>query len=125
VAKENLKKVVQFATFLHLLEQGCPTQEYEATTPLYEFLAMPKNSKKHWNDSSNWIIVEFMHHEMMKATKVTMEVVWYVALSCDNVSTVDNQSWLSIHCYVVGRCKLWFVTKQCFFLGYPLFKCLW
>jgi hypothetical protein len=28
----------------------------------------------------------------------------------------------------VGRCKLrWltFVTKRCFFLGYPLFKCTW
>jgi hypothetical protein len=25
--------------------------EYEAIRPLYVFLAMPKNNKKHWSDS--------------------------------------------------------------------------
>ncbi len=56
-----------------------------------------------------------MHHEVTKAIMVAMEVVWYVALICDDVFTVGNQSWLSIHYYVVGRCKLWwftFVMKQ-------------
>jgi hypothetical protein len=28
-------------------------------------------------------------------------VVWYVALSCDEMFTIDNQFWLFIHCYVV------------------------
>jgi hypothetical protein len=37
----------------------------------------------------------------MEATKATMGVVWYVVLSCDEVFIVDNQFWLSIHCYVV------------------------
>jgi hypothetical protein len=50
-------------------------QKYEAIRPLYEFLAMPKNSKKCWSDSSSWTMVEFMHHEVMRATKVAMEVV--------------------------------------------------
>jgi hypothetical protein len=46
MAGQNRRKV-QFATILHLLQQGNPMQEYEAIKPLYEFLAMPKNSKKH------------------------------------------------------------------------------
>jgi hypothetical protein len=128
MAGENLRKVVQFTTFLHLLQQGCPMQEYEAIRPLDELLAMPKNSKKHWIDSSSWTMIEFMHHEVMRATRVTMEVVRYVVLSCDDVSIVDNQYWLSIHYYVMGICNLWwftFVMKQCFFPTYPLFKCLW
>jgi hypothetical protein len=50
-------------------------QKYEAIRPLYEFLAMPKNNKKRWSDSSSWTVVEFMHHEVMRATKVAMEVV--------------------------------------------------
>jgi hypothetical protein len=81
-------------------------QEYEVIKPLDEFLATPKNGKKHWIDSSRWTMVKFMHHEVTKAIMVAMEVVRYVALSCDDVFTVGNQSWLSIHCYVVGRCKL-------------------
>ncbi len=46
MAGENRIKV-HFATILHLLQQGGPMQEYEAIKPLYEFLAMPKNNKKH------------------------------------------------------------------------------
>jgi hypothetical protein len=36
-------------------------QEYEAIRPLYVFLAMPENSKKHWSDNSSWAMEEFMH----------------------------------------------------------------
>jgi hypothetical protein len=46
-------------------------------------------------------MAEFMHQQVMRATKATMGVVLYVVLSCDEVFTVDNQSWLSIHYYVV------------------------
>jgi hypothetical protein len=68
-----------------------------------------------------WTMVKFMHHEMTKAIMVTMEVVRCAPLSCNDVFIVGNQSWLSIHYYVVGRCKLWwltFVMKLCFFHGY-------
>jgi len=46
-------------------------------------------------------MAKFMHQKMMKATKVVVGVAQYVVISCDDVSTVDNQSWLFIHCYVV------------------------
>jgi hypothetical protein len=44
---------------------------------------------------------EFMHQVVMKATRVVIQTTHYGALNCDEVSTIDNQSWLSIHCYVV------------------------
>jgi hypothetical protein len=47
------QKVVQFATMLHLLQQECHVLEYEALKPLFQFLQVPKNSKKHWNELSN------------------------------------------------------------------------
>jgi hypothetical protein len=34
-----------------LLQEGRPMLEYESLKPLFEFLAMPKNSKKNWKDS--------------------------------------------------------------------------
>jgi hypothetical protein len=42
-----------------------------------------------------------MHQEVMRATKVVVGATRYVVLSCDEVFTVDNQSWLFVHCYVV------------------------
>jgi hypothetical protein len=38
--------LVQFAVVLHLLQQGCPMQEFEAIKPQSKFLVVPKNNKK-------------------------------------------------------------------------------
>jgi len=35
-------------------------------------------------------MAEFMHQEVMKAIKAIVEVVQYVVLNCDEVSTIDN-----------------------------------
>jgi hypothetical protein len=64
--------------------------EYEALKNFYDFLVVPKNNKKHWSDNFRWTMVEFMHQEVMQATKVVIGVVQYVALSCDEVFTFDN-----------------------------------
>ncbi len=39
------KKVIQFATMLHLLQQGHPMLEYEALTPLFKFLRVEKQQE--------------------------------------------------------------------------------
>jgi hypothetical protein len=46
-------------------------------------------------------MVEFMHKEVLRVTKVTMGAAHNVAFIYDEVSIVDNQSWLSMHCYVM------------------------
>jgi len=46
-------------------------------------------------------MAEFMYQEVSKVTKATMRVAYYVAFNYDEVSTMDNQSWLSMHCYVM------------------------
>jgi hypothetical protein len=47
-------------------------QEYEAIKQLYELLVVPKNNKKHWSDNFGWAMEEFMHQEVMRATKVVV-----------------------------------------------------
>ncbi len=42
-----------------------------------------------------------MHQEIMRATKVVVRVACYVVLNCDEFYIVNNQTWLSIHYYVV------------------------
>jgi len=46
-------------------------------------------------------MAEFMHRVVMKAIRAVLQITHYVAFNCDEVSTINNQSWLSIHCYVV------------------------
>ncbi len=63
---------------------GRPIQEYETIRPMYEFLVMPKNGKKHWSDSSGWIMAKFMHQEVMKAIRTVVGGAQYVVISCDD-----------------------------------------
>jgi hypothetical protein len=46
MARKKVRKLVQFATILHLLQQGHPMLEYEAMKPLLEFITIPKNKNK-------------------------------------------------------------------------------
>jgi len=46
MVRKKAKKVVQFASILHLLQQGHPMIEYEPFMPLFEFLALPKKQEK-------------------------------------------------------------------------------
>jgi hypothetical protein len=55
-------------------------------------LAVPKNNKKHWSDSYGWTMAKFIHQVVMKATRVTIQVAHYIALNCDEILIVDNQS---------------------------------
>jgi len=46
-------------------------------------------------------MVEFMHKEVLRVTKATMGAIDNAALIYDEVSIVNNPSWLSMHCYVM------------------------
>jgi hypothetical protein len=46
-------------------------------------------------------MVQHMHGIILEATKFVVGVVQYLSFTCDEVSIIDNQSWLSVHAYVV------------------------
>ena len=47
VKGERARKRLQFATILHLPQEGCPMLEYAAIQPLLEFLDVPKLPRQH------------------------------------------------------------------------------
>ncbi len=57
--------------------------------------------KHHSNDYVGWLMVECMHKKYNKKLKKVIVSFKYLALCCDEVITIDNQSWVSINCYVV------------------------
>ncbi len=42
-----------------------------------------------------------MHQMLMKVIRVVIQVAHYVALNYDEVSIIDNQSWLFVYYYMV------------------------
>jgi hypothetical protein len=58
-------------------------------------------SKHHWNDTAEWVMAECTAKQGIKGVKKVIASSKYLALSYDEVITIDNQSWISIHSYVI------------------------
>jgi hypothetical protein len=99
------RKEVQMAIVFHLLSFGRPMLEYEHMRGLLEQLGCPKLPLKHWYDSAGWEFAESFYNIVQRRTKLVVSGAKYLSLSCDEVSTVDNQSWISIHAYVLVNWK--------------------
>ncbi len=51
-------------------------------------------SKHYWNDSMKWVMAECMHKRVIKKVKELIASPKYLTLSCDELTTIDNQSWI-------------------------------
>jgi hypothetical protein len=75
--------------------------EYEITQILLEHLRVLKLPKKHWPTSSRWKISKAIHRDVEAKTKALINSSRFLSLSCDEVMSIYNQSWLSLHFYIV------------------------
>jgi hypothetical protein len=57
---------------------------------------------KHWTEGAGWEMGESLLNVVQAKTKDIVNVVPYFSISCDEVTTVDNQSWISIHVYTIS-----------------------
>jgi len=84
--------------------------EYEQRQALYAFLKVPNLPKMHWSNSSAWQMANSMYNQIKEAIKKQIVDAHFVALTCDEVTTIDNESLICIHAYVVQNyirvCKL-------------------
>ena len=94
---EWARKQIQFATILHLLHKGHPMLEYTALHLLLSFHGVPKLPKKNWSDGTGWELAKCLYKLVQATTKATMKATRFFFIICDKVSTLDTQSWISIH----------------------------
>jgi hypothetical protein len=86
------KKTIQFVTLFQILEVGHPMVEYEKRKSLYSFLGVLKNPKMQWFNSYGWVLAEFMYAQVTNKIFKIVSYSNYVALTCDEVNTIDNMS---------------------------------
>jgi hypothetical protein len=46
-----------------------------------------------------------MHHIIMESTKVAIQKIKYIIVSCDEVTIIDHQSWCNLHAHIVDGFK--------------------
>jgi len=55
----------------------------------------------HWSNNVGWTFVEFMHMQVQEAIVKAIQITQFIAMSCDEITTIDNGSWICIHTYVI------------------------
>jgi hypothetical protein len=104
VTGERARKRQQFATVLYILREGRPMLEYQALQPLFSFLGVPEMPKRHWSDPVGWELAQCLYQQVQLKTQAVLQEARFFSITCDEVTTLDTQSWISIHGYV---CENW------------------
>ncbi len=63
------------------------------------------NPIKHWSNGSRWEMVDCMSKQILKQTQTTIVGENFLFLNVDEVIIIDNQSWISVHAYVMHAWK--------------------
>jgi hypothetical protein len=90
LTQERKKKMVQFRTMFHLLTLGRPMHDYTTCQDLYNALNVPHQPRKHWFEQVGWEIVHALALVVCDKIKEALAKANYIAISCDEVTTVDN-----------------------------------
>ena len=78
--------------------------EYPALKLLFTFLGVPTIARRHWSNGAGWELADCLYWQVQMKTKEVMETARFSSISCDEVTILDTQSWISIHGYV---CEGW------------------
>jgi hypothetical protein len=74
--------------------------KYESLCELFKSLNVPNNPSMHWFDSDGWTLVKFIFMQVQEATLKAILSTKFLAISCDEVTTIDNGFLIYIYVYV-------------------------
>lgn len=75
--------------------------KYEQMQSLFAFFEVPNNPFKHCSDWARWEIAKVLHYVVLRAIKEVILASSFLSISTNEVTTIDNHSWIFVHCYVV------------------------
>ncbi len=74
---------------------------YETMSKLLQFFDVKNNPKMHWSRNIGWEMTTYMHEVVVNKIQNLVQSAQFISFSCDEVTTCDQQLWVSIHAYVV------------------------
>ena len=58
--------------------------------------------QKHWSETSGWEMSEHLHASVLATLKEVVQSARIISISADEVTAIDNTSWLSVHVYTMN-----------------------
>ncbi len=75
--------------------------EYESLYELFKSLNVPNNLSMHWSNTSGSTLAKFMHIQVQEAIVKAIQIARFITILCDEVTTIDNGSWICIQAYAI------------------------
>ena len=66
-------------------------------------LKVKHNPAKHLTNTSGWEMAEAMHEIVLQSTRDAITDCNFISCSADEVTTINNQQWISMHIYVMQQ----------------------
>jgi hypothetical protein len=79
--------------------------QYHAFQEHLTRLSVPNFPMKHWSADSGWEIAKALAHVVSETTKTALKQASFISVSADEVTTIDHESWLSVHAYIIRKGK--------------------
>jgi hypothetical protein len=98
---EEKRKGVQFSTLFQILSHGRPMCDYEREQYLLRHLKVKNVPIKHWSETSGWEMAEHLHGCVLAALKGVVQSARIISISVDEVTAIDNTSWVGVHVYAM------------------------
>ena len=98
---ELRRKGVQFSTLFQVLAHGRPMCDYEREQYLLRHLKVKNLPRKHWSETSGWEMSEHLHGSVLSALMSVVRSARIISISADEVTAIDNTSWLGVHVYAM------------------------
>jgi hypothetical protein len=77
----------------------------EGLRDMFIVLKVKHKSNKHWTNYWSWVIVKSKNDLLLQSTCNVVNAANFLFVSVDEMTTIDNASWISLHIYVVQSWK--------------------
>ncbi len=75
--------------------------KYESLYEFFKRLGVLNNSNMHWSNIDSWVLDEFMYMQVQNTIIKAIQFAKFIAYSCNEVTIIDNGSWICVHAYMV------------------------
>jgi hypothetical protein len=75
--------------------------DYEREQYLLRHLKVKNVPIKHWSETSGWEMAEHLHGCVLAALKGVVQSARIISISIDEVTAIDNTSWVGVHVYAM------------------------
>ena len=90
--QEMGKVLLQLSVVFYILSKGCPMIDYPSLSSLLHFAKVHYYARSHWSVNSGWEWASYLADVVKKNIKATIKESNFIALSLDEVTTIDNTS---------------------------------